>query len=70
MNEIPSSGFYARFLGGFSLFYKKEKIIIPKRTRQKSMQLLIMLLMAGKKESPENGWHRCWKESWEDWTIR
>lgn len=52
MNEIPSSGFYARFLGGFSLFYEKEKIIIPKRTRQKSMQLLIMLLMAGKKGIP------------------
>ncbi len=49
MKERPYTDFYASFLGGFSLFYQGERVSLSKRIRQKNMQLLLILLMAGKK---------------------
>lgn len=52
MDDNDYGGFYARFLGGFSLFYQGREIIINKRLRQKSVQLLLILLKAGEKGIP------------------
>ena len=48
MPKEPESGFCARFLGGFFLEFKGERIIITKNMKQKSMQILLILLKAGR----------------------
>ena len=48
MSERPYTGFYARFLGGFSLSYQGTELPIPANPQTKSMQILLMLLKAGK----------------------
>lgn len=47
MEGSPYAGFYARFLGGFFLEFQGKRIIIAKNLRQKSVQLLMILLKAG-----------------------
>ena len=47
MKERPYTGFYARLLGGFSLFYQGVELPIPANPQTKGMQLLCMLLKAG-----------------------
>lgn len=46
MENRPYTGFYASFLGGFSLTYGGEEIVMYKRLSQKSMQLFLLLLKA------------------------
>lgn len=48
MSERPYTGFYARLLGGFSLSYQGTELPIPANPQTKSMQILLMLLKAGK----------------------
>ena len=48
MPKEPEPGFCARFLGGFFLEFKGERIIITKNMKQKSMQILLILLKAGR----------------------
>ena len=47
MKSHPQEGFYARFLGGFSLDYEGEEIRINRNLQNISMQMLLMLLKAG-----------------------
>lgn len=47
MKSCSSEGFYARFLGGFSLDYEGEEIRLSKNLQNISMQMLLMLLKAG-----------------------
>lgn len=54
MGERPYTDFYASFLGGFSLYYQGERISISKRLQQKNMQLLLLLVMAGRKGVPRS----------------
>lgn len=69
MADIPDKGFYARFLGGFSLEYEGRDITITKNLNQKALQLLVILLKAGSKgvdrkrlvemlESDIEGWEK------------
>ena len=45
--EAQRGGFYARFLGGFFLEFEGKSIKITKNLKQKSMQILLILLKAG-----------------------
>lgn len=47
MKERPYTGFYARLLGGFSLYYEGIELPIPANPQTKGMQILCMLLKAG-----------------------
>lgn len=47
MPEDVKKGFYARFLGGFFLEYEGKRVVITKNMKQKSMQILAILLKAG-----------------------
>lgn len=47
-NETAYTGFYARFLGGFSLSYRGNPIAINANPQAGYMQILICLLKAGK----------------------
>mgnify|MGYP006065416517 FL=1 len=47
MKERPYTGFYARFLGGFSLSYQGKELPIPANPQTKTMQILLILLKAG-----------------------
>ncbi len=55
MEKKACASFYARYLGGFSLTFGEEKIVINKRLGQKSIQLLLLLLKAGMQGMP---WQR------------
>lgn len=46
MENRPYTGFYASFLGGFSLTYGGEQVVMNKRLTQKSVQILLLLLKA------------------------
>ena len=46
MKERPYTGFYARLLGGFSLYYEGIELPIPANPQTKGMQILCMLLKA------------------------
>ena len=46
--ETEYSGFYARFLGGFSLSYQGNPIVINANPQAGYMQILLCLLKAGK----------------------
>lgn len=48
MAERLYTGFYASFLGGFSLSYEGKRINLTKGLRQKKMQILLILLKAGR----------------------
>ncbi len=52
MKDRPYTGFYASFLGGFSLSYMGKKIMLNKRLSQKSMQILLLLLKAEEQGVP------------------
>lgn len=60
MAERPYTGFYASFLGGFSLSYEGKRISLTKRLRQKNMQILQILLMAGGREFTGTAWQKWW----------
>lgn len=47
MAEKPSDGFYARFLGGFSLYFAGQEMFFEVNPQGKTMQLLYYLLKAG-----------------------
>ena len=47
MRTRPYTDFYARFLGGFALYYKDREIAIGASLQNKSTQMLLMLLQAG-----------------------
>ena len=47
MPEDVKKGFYSRFLGGFFLEYEGKRVVITKNMKQKSMQILAILLKAG-----------------------
>ena len=47
MKERPYTGFYARFLGGYSLNYYGREIRLDANMKSKSMQIFLMLLKAG-----------------------
>ena len=47
MAEKPSDGFYARFLGGFSLYFAGQEMLFEVNPQGKTMQLLYYLLKAG-----------------------
>lgn len=49
MAEKPSEGFYARFLGGFSLYFSGQEIFLEVNSHGKTMQLIYFLLKAGTK---------------------
>ena len=49
MEEKACASFYVKFLGGFSLTFGGEKIIINKSLSRKSTQLLLLLLKAGQR---------------------
>lgn len=49
MNERPYTGFYVRFLGKFAIYYQGEELPVSANPQTKSMQILFMLLKAGKK---------------------
>ena len=49
MKERPYTQFYARLLGGFSLYFNQEEIQFSAHIQTKYMQLLLMLLKAGEK---------------------
>ena len=40
-------GFYARFLGGFALYYKEKEILVGMGLRSRPAQCLLLLLKAG-----------------------
>lgn len=40
-------GFYARFLGGFSLYYNEEELQLGASLQNISTQIVLMLLKAG-----------------------
>lgn len=48
MEERPYTQFYARLLGGFSLSFNGEKLQLAGHIQTKYMQLMLMLLKAGK----------------------
>ena len=47
MKERPYTGFYARFLGGYSLNYYDRDIRLDTNMKSKAMQIFLMLLKAG-----------------------
>ena len=47
MQERTDKGFYARFLGGFALYYNDREILVGMRLRSKPAQCLLLLLKAG-----------------------
>ena len=47
MKERPYTGFYARFLGGYSLNYYGRDIRLDTNMKSKAMQIFLMLLKAG-----------------------
>ncbi len=47
MEERQHAGFYAKFLGSFSLEFQGKRIFITKKLSQKHVQLLLILLKAG-----------------------
>ena len=47
MKERPYTGFYARFLGGYSLTYYGREIRLDTNMKSKCMQIFLMLLKAG-----------------------
>ena len=47
MKERPYTGFYARFLGSYSLNYFSREIRLDINIKSKSMQIFLMLLKAG-----------------------
>lgn len=49
MAERPSEGFYARFLGGFSLYFSGQEMFLEVNPHGKTMQLIYFLLKAGTK---------------------
>ena len=48
MNERPYTEFYVRFLGKFSISYQGKELPVSANPQTKSMQILLMLLKAGK----------------------
>lgn len=49
MAKKPSEGFYARFLGGFSLYFSGQEMFLEVNPHGKPMQLIYFLLKAGTK---------------------
>ena len=49
MKERPYTGFYAQFLGGFSLSYQGRELPISANPQTKTMQILLVLLKAGRR---------------------
>ena len=47
MQGRTEDGFYARFLGGFSLYYKEREIKVGMGLRSRPAQCLLLLLKAG-----------------------
>ncbi len=47
MQERTDKGFYARFLGGFALYYNDREILVGMGLRSKPAQCLLLLLKAG-----------------------
>ncbi len=47
MQGRTDEGFYARFLGGFALYYKEKEILVGMGLRSRPAQCLLLLLKAG-----------------------
>ena len=78
MQGRTEDGFYARFLGGFSLYYKEREIKVGMGLRSRPAQCLLLLLKAGDAGVERKellGLVRRAREarrqgaSWEDWGV-